>query len=186
MRSYLILLFVTCLAFTGCSSKSTAGSEPNEVESSVEHDTGEDVVYKDDLGRLEELTGRINQACGRNYVAVLGLSTQQAGNQIGIDYSMFGRLSDDGAAVLIASAIAAKSSPALALNKETPTEQEQLSSLLQQDQVTGFCVAKAGFSEKGFSEYLDSYNIFVTDSELKVPTQLRLDAFLRGYNSVSK
>ncbi|MHC4867608.1 MAG: hypothetical protein ACYTEX_26355 [Planctomycetota bacterium] len=136
--------------------------------------------YTNDLDRLGKLSDRINGVCRGAHAVVLGDDSTASGPVVTIDYATFDRLSDDGAAVLIAEAIVAKSvSPA---ERQTPANSQR--HVLQIDETAGRYVAKAGFGADGFAEWLAVKKAVGAGlEENSLPDSLRVAAFMRGYLS---
>ena len=136
--------------------------------------------YANDMERLSKLTEKVNKACRRHNVVVLGGG---GGGVIGVDYGVFDRLGDDGAAVMIAEAIIAASMPKPQFQGQTVDQ----SKVLHGDEVAGSYIAAAGFGPDGFNEWLDADELSpIEQNGRNVPRQLRAEAFMRGYLSVAK
>lgn len=140
--------------------------------------------YSSDLERLNILSERVNRVLRANYVVVLGSSQTATGGCINIDYSLFDKLTDDAAAVLIAEAI--EKSKAGAADNLNPLNQNQSNNnldkrILQIDETAGRTVAAAGFGSDGFTQWLESKEIFDLSYENRVSNSQRLAAFMRGY-----
>ena len=161
-------------------------SEPPGAEP-ADHKISEPSVkrarYANDLDRLDQLTDRMNRACRGSHTVVFGGEGSLAGGGlVSIDYALFDKLSDDGAAVLIAEAIATKSELASSLQEQTQANIER--ALLEADELVGTCVARAGFSSAGFTEWLKARRISTTGPEWnRVPDNMRVAVFMRGYGS---
>jgi hypothetical protein len=138
--------------------------------------------YAHDLDRLGQLGERINRACRKSYAIVLGGSNPVgASGTVGIDYTLFDKLSDDGAAVAIAEAIAAKSERPSGIHAQTRKSER---AVLRRDEAVGRYVARAGFGPSGFAEWLEAGKAFVAVSKKNnLPDSERIAAFTRGYSS---
>lgn len=179
-RLYLVIALTAILCLPGCRKQKQAGDKsiPDKpVEPAVK-----EVEYANDLDRLGQLTDRINRACRNGYVVVFGAEgSVGGGGLISVDYALFNKLSDDGAAVLIAEAIAIRpESPS-----QTPIQQADVSrAVLQADEVAGRYIARAGFSPDGFVEWLGAKGLPTTGlQQNSVPEKMRITAFMRGYSS---
>lgn len=162
--------------FVGEVSKSSTHSKTAESDA-------EQARYANDLDRLGQLTDRVSRACRASYVVVLGVESSAANSSlVSVDYALFDRLSDDGAAVLIAEAIAAKSMQPL----EAQTQVNTNRMVLRADEAVGRYIAEAGFGSDGFAEWLKVKQIFAAGSQQNtVPERMRIAAFMRGYLSAS-
>ena len=104
----------------------------------------------------------------------------EGGGLVSVNYGWFDKLSDDGAAVLIAEAIAAKSRPPL----QSQDSALMRSDMQRLDEAAGRYVSRAGFDSSGFAEWLEARKHLaagvpgntVSDGE-------RMAAFMRGYLS---
>jgi len=140
--------------------------------------------YANDMDRLNQLSERIKRVCRKSCTVTLGIeSSSTTGSVISIDYGLFDRLSDDGAAVLIAEAIVAtKSKPVL--SSQTQMQADTARSVLQTDEAVGRYVAMAGFGQEGFTEWLEARKSSAVDLQHNsVPDKARIAAFMRGYSS---
>jgi hypothetical protein len=145
--------------------------------------TLERAEYANDLDRLEKLTGRIDRACRSSYLVVLGAGDSSiSGGLVSVDYALFDRLSDDGAAVLIAEAIAA--GPKLSSPSQMQAQGGVERAVLQADEAVGRYVARAGFSSSGFTEWLKAQKLSAFGMQQSgVSEKMRISAFMRGYTS---
>ncbi|MHC4867446.1 MAG: hypothetical protein ACYTEX_25520 [Planctomycetota bacterium] len=175
----LALVVVTNCLLPGCGQKvpELANEPARQIIPSSNPDSSK---YTNDLDRLGKLCDRINSICRGAHVVVLGDDSTASGPVVTIDYATFDRLSDDGAAVLIAEAIVAKS--------ESPAERQALANrqrrALQIDETAGRYVAKAGFGSDGFAEWLAVKKTVSAGLEgNSLPDSLRVAAFMRGYLS---
>ena len=182
LRFCLVTILVVTLG-TGCRRKEpvTAANIPQSVNESEPVVKGTE--YKNDLDRLEQLTERINRACRASYVVVLGTSEPSvSGGTVSVDYGLFDKLSDDGAAVLIAEAIAVNSMPPPSSQVQVQTNAER--NVLQADETAGRYIVRAGFGSTGFAEWLEAKNSSTIGLQQNiVPEKLRIAAFMRGYMS---
>lgn len=181
----LMCTFATALCLQGCRKKEPASAADIRQDNKAAEPTLERAEYANDLDRLDQLTDRINRACRGSYVVVLGTGDPAiGGGLIGIDYALFDRLSDDGAAVLIAEAIAAKSkSPSPSQMQAQPSIER---AVLQADEAVGRYIARAEFSSAGFAEWLKAKKLSVGGLQQNgVPEKMRIAAFMRGYASGS-
>ena len=136
--------------------------------------------YANDVDRLSRLSERLSRASGRWYSTVLGGSSQPAGGGlVSVDYALFDRLSDDGAAVLIAEAVFNARRASLA-NSSKPASVDSQRQILQADESVGRCMAKAGFKQDGFGEWLKARDLYSTQQD-EPPKSMRSSAFMRGY-----
>jgi hypothetical protein len=137
--------------------------------------------YANDLDRLGQLTDRINTACRKSHVVLLGAAGPTGGGgPVSVDYALFDRLSDDGAAVLIAEAVTAKDQSPSQIQGHANAAR----AVLQSDEAAGRYVARAGFSSAGFCEWLEAGKAFVTDPRGdSLPQGARIAAFMWGYSS---
>jgi len=159
----------------GCRSGFTEAKTRSRVEN---HNTS----YNNDLDRLTALTSRLNRASGSSFSTVFAIDDTQTGQEmIGIDYALFDRLSDNGAAVLIAESIARK----LIFPLRSTTEQRGFKTTLEVDEMAGVYLARAGFSVSGFSEWLKVGEKTDNLNTIEVPRKRRTDAFLNGYSSAA-
>ena len=143
--------------------------------------------YANDMDRLNQLSERIKRVCRKTCTVTLGVeSSSTTGSVISIDYGLFDRLSDDGAAVLIAEAIVAtKSKPVL--SSQTEMQADTARSVLQTDEAVGRYVARAGFVQEGFIEWLEARKSSAADLQHNsVPDKARVTAFMQGYSSEAK
>ncbi len=141
--------------------------------------------YANDLVRLDKLTERINRACRGSNVVVLGAGDSVTGSGIvSVDYALFDRLSDDGATVLIAEAVAARAKSPSPSQIQIHVNTEN--NILQTDEAVGRYIARAGFSSGGFAEWLNAKKSSVVGLQQNgVPEKMRIAAFMRGYSSES-
>jgi hypothetical protein len=181
----IILAMVVCLP--GCREKepASAADVPNDSKAAgkaAEPDLKK-AEYENDLDRLDRLAERINRACRASYVVVLGAGESSVvGGTVTVDYTLFDKLSDDGAAVLVAEAIAVKSIPPSSSQMQTQTSTERI--ILQADETAGRYVVKAGFGSSGFTEWFKAKKLSTMGlQEDRVPEKMRIGAFMRGYTS---
>lgn len=179
LRFCLVIALAVILYLPGCRKEEPAvyDSTPDEpAEPAVKK-----VEYANDLDRLGLLTERLNRACRKSYVVVLGVEgSVEGGGPVSVDYALFDKLSDDGAAVLIAEAIAARSRP----SSQAPVQTDVSRVTLQADESVGRYIAGAGFSPDGFTEWLRAKDVSAVGPEQNsVPDEMRIAAFMRGYSS---
>ena len=168
------------LCMQGCR-KAEPASADNPASDKVAEAAPDRAEYANDLDRLDQLTDRINRACRGSHVVVLGAgNSAMTGSLVSVDYASFDRLSDDGAAVLVAEAIAASSkSPS-----QMQTQVDMRRVVLETDEVVGRHIARAGFSSAGFAEWLNAKKLLAADTQQSgVPDEMRIAAFMRGYSS---
>jgi hypothetical protein len=137
--------------------------------------------YTNDLDRLGRLTDRINRACRTKHVVVLGGPDSAASNgPVSVDYALFDKLTDDGAAVLIAEAVVSRS-------KSLPlaqTLEDAPRLMLEVDESVGRYVGKAGFGPTGFAEWLTAKSAWGAGlQQNNLPESTRIAAFMRGYSA---
>ena len=182
LRLCLLSVFTAVFSLAGCSSEKPAGKAAASDSVSFSKATGvERAQYANDIERLSRLTDRINRACRGSYVIVLGGDNLAAGGGvISVDYAVFDKLSDDGAAVLIAEAIAAGSRSISQMQTQVNIERE----ILKSDEAVGRYVTRAGFSSDGFTEWLGARTLSAGNRQQNsVPEKVRIAAFMRGYSS---
>ncbi len=176
---------------SGCSSQKPVTVNTASTSDKTIKPKARDLRYDNDLDRLEELTTRINGAYRRSYVVTLGAGdTATVGGLITVDYALFDRLSDDGAAVLIAESITAGSSQPPQPSQASTQAQSRgniVRAILQADESVGRHIARAGFDPTGFTEWLEAKeNAGVNLQQNSVPEKMRIAAFMRGYLSVGR
>jgi hypothetical protein len=134
--------------------------------------------YANDIDRLNQLTDSVNRAFGRCYVTTLGAGGDSpvAGGLVSVDYAVFDRLSDDGAAVLIAEAAVASRIASL----QTQVVGNAHGVILRADESVGRCMARAGFKPEGFGEWLNARSSYDQKQD-EPPESMRTSAFMRGY-----
>ena len=191
LRLCLLSVFTAVFSLAGCSSEEPAGKaaaakDTAAASNSVSFSKAagvERAQYANDLERLSRLTDRINRACRRSYVVVLGGDNSAAGGGVvSVDYAAFDKLSDDGAAVLIVEAIAAGSRSISQMQMQTQVNIER--EILESDEAVGGYVARAGFSSDGFTEWLGARTLSAGNRQQNsVPEKVRIAAFMRGYSS---
>jgi hypothetical protein len=175
------------ICIIGCREKETAVAAdiaPDEQDSNRAAEPGlKRAEYENDIDRLARLSERINRACRASYVVVLSAGeSAMVGGTVTVDYTLFDKLSDDGVAVLVAEAIAAKSIPLSSSQMQIQTNTERV--ILQVDETAGRYVVKAGFRSAGFAEWLDAKKLSTMGlQEGRVPEKMRIAAFMRGYTS---
>ena len=136
--------------------------------------------YANDVDRLNRLSERLSRASDRWYSTVLGCGSQPAGGGlVSVDYALFDRLSDDGAAVLIAEAVFNAKRASLA-NSSNPASVDSQRQILQADESAGRCMARAGFKHAGFGEWLKARDLYSTQQD-EPSKSMRSSAFMRGY-----
>jgi len=190
-RLCLICTLASALWLQGCREKEpasaadTADSSKAAIKDKANEPTLKRAEYASDLERLDQLTERVNRACRGSFVVVLGAGDSAAnGRLIGIDYALFDRLSDDGAAVLIAEAIAAK--PKSPSPSQIQVHGNTENNILQTDESVGRYIERAGFSSAGFAEWLKARKLSAAGPQQdSVPEKMRVTAFMRGYASES-
>ena len=174
---------------SGCSEDSPeTADDSNAVEEAavVQYPAVKRLEYANDQERLTKLAEKVNRACGRAYTAAFGGGRTPTINSslLEIDYALFDSLSDDGAAVLIAEAIASRLWPPPQPYMQVSQAQKLMDTgILKADEFTGNCIAKAGFSPDAFNEWLGVAKRLSPGSLRQdgMPDQMRLDAFMRGY-----
>ena len=185
----LMCTLVMALCQQGCRKKEPASAADIHDGSKAADKATEPILkraeYANDLDRLDQLTERINRVCRGSHVVVLGAGdSSPGGGLISIDYTLFDRLSDDGAVVLIAEAIAARPKPPSPSQMQIPANIER--DVLQNDEAVGRYIARVGFSSAGFSEWLKAKNSSTIGLQQNgVPEKMRIAAFMRGYMSES-
>lgn len=185
------ILLLTLVIFTlvcplGCRVKKTAAQQQQTPELvKTEMPKIDNHGYSNDIERINTISEKINKACRGNYLVILASEgSPTAGNIVNIDYSVFDRLTDDGAAVLIAESIVAKSRPALAAQLQK--QADILKDCLSADETAGVYVGRAGFKSDGFSEWLEVNKTFTSSSQqLNVSKKVRTEAFMKGFVSVN-
>jgi len=177
-------VFVPLLFTCGCGSSDNGGGRPVGGISTPDYLPPMPVRagYRDDLDRLTSITSRINDVLRSSYVVVFGDGRPGANSDIiSIDYALFDRLSDDGAAVQVVEAVLAVSdarSPGEHAGRVTSSE------VLRVDELAGRYVAAAGFKPDGFSEWLRAQrDVSYGRADYSVPARMRAAAFMRGYIS---
>lgn len=196
LRLCLVCTLAMVLCVQGCHKQGLACADDSDGDRTTEaaktgHPARDEAVqpalkkaeYANDIDRLNELTNRVNRACRGYYVVVLGTGGSNAGGGlISVDYSLFDRLSNDGAAVLIAEAVVAGSRPPSGSETGTRINNERF--VLEADETVGRYIARAGFGQAGFAEWLKAKNL--SDDGLQhniIPEKMRIAAFMRGYSS---
>lgn len=189
LRRYLVCAAAVIICLCGCRKEGSSvdDSATCEIAESSPETVAEPGVkrleYANDLERLSQLTDRLNRACGGSYAVVLGGDDSGIpGGLISVGYALFDRLSDDGAAVMIAEAMAAAGSGS-ALRMQTQTGSRE--AILQTDEVVGRYIARAGFGSEGFIEWLNvkkALSIAAVRAD-DVPDRARITAFMHGYSS---
>lgn len=134
-----------------------------------------------DLERLSRITERMNRALRAPHVVTLGgAGSVLGGGPVGVDYAMFDKLSDDGVAVLVAQAIAARSKSPPKIRKPADIAK----TVLERDETVGRYVARAGFGSAGFLEWLRPRRMSAAGRRQNtLPEDARVAAFMRGYSS---
>jgi len=180
LRLCLVCALAVVFCLQGCYRKEPAGAD-NPVSDKVAEPARERAEYANDLDRLDQLTGRINRACRGSHVVVLGAGDSAVSSGlISVDYALFDSLSDDGAAVLVAEAIAARSK----LPSQMQTQADARRVVLETDETVGRYIAKAGFSSAGFAERLNAEKLLAVGLQQSgVPDEMRIAAFMSGYSS---
>ena len=171
---------VAVLCLQGCRKKEPA-SAGNPASDKAAESAPDRAEYAHDLDRLDQLTNRVNKACRGSHMVVLGAGDSAvSGGLVSVDYALFDRLSDDGAAVLVAEAIAARSK----LPSQMQTQADTRRAVLEADETVGRYIAKAGFSSAGFAEWLNAEKLLAAGLQQSgVPDEMRIAAFMRGYSS---
>ena len=142
LRLCLVCVLTAVFCLEGCRKKEGPANNNPTTDNPSESGTTR-AEYANDLDRLGQLADRINRACRRSYVVVLGADDAGAsGGLVSVDYGLFDKLSDDGAAVLIAEAIMAKSRSFPATQTQANTER----AVLQIDEAVGRYIERAFFS----------------------------------------
>lgn len=183
---YLICTLAMAFCLPGCRKKGPA-SAADIVDSSKATNTSTEPTltraeYANDLDRLDRLTERINRACRGSFVVVLSADdSADSGGLVSVDYALFDKLSDDGAAVLIAEAIASRSKSLSPSQIQLHTNTEN--TILQADKAVGRYIARTGLSSAGFAEWLKEKNSTMSLQKNSVPENMRIAAFMRGYTS---
>lgn len=176
----LVCALTVFLCLPGCRKK---GSADEGVISDKAAGTGtKRSQYTNDIDRLGQLTDRINKACRGNYVVVLGAGDITAnGGLVSVDYALFDKLSDDGAAVMIAEVVTSRSK----LFSQTQAQANIGRVVLQVDEAVGRYIARAGFNPGGFAEWLKAKRLSAAGLQQNndVLEKLRIAAFMRGYSS---
>lgn len=180
LRLCFVCALIAVLCLQGCR-KAEPASADNPTSDKVAEPTPDRVEYANDLDRLDQLTDRINRACRGSHIVVLGAGgSAVSGGPVSVDYALFDRLSDDGAAVLVAEAIADRSkSPS-----QMQTQADVRRTVLEADETVGRYTARAGFGSAGFAEWLDAKEPLAAGMQQSgVPDEMRIAAFMRGYSS---
>ena len=180
LRWCLVCVLAAVLCLQGCRKKQPAGAG-NPASDKAAEPAPDRAEYANDLDRLDQLTERVNKACRGSHVVVLGAGDSAvSGGLVSVDYALFDSLSDDGAAVLVAEAIAARSkSPS-----QMQTQADVRRVVLEGDEAVGRYIAKAGFSSAGFAERLNAEKLLAAGLQQNgVPDEMRIAAFMRGYSS---
>jgi len=131
-----------------------------------------------DLKRLGRIAGMINRAMKSSHVVALGgAGSAPHGGLVSIDYALFDKLSDDGVAVLVAKEILTSSKLLLRPQGQGRIER----GVLATDEAVGRCVARAGFRQTGFGEWLNIRKVSAAELQDSLPESIRIAAFMRGY-----
>lgn len=178
LRLCLVAALAGILCLPGCRKQKSA--DDNSASDKPAEPVTKRAEYVNDLDRLGQLTERVNRACRGGYVTVLGADGSTADGLVCVDYALFDKLSDDGAAVLIAEAIAARPKSTSQIQSQVSIERV----ILQADEAVGRYIARAGFSSGGFAEWLEVKKLSAAGSQQNgVPEKARIAAFMRGYSS---
>jgi hypothetical protein len=173
---------------SGCSKEKSA-DKAHQIDSKepVKTSTQEN-QYTNDIDRLNQIANRLNRAFGGNYATIFGTDDETNGPLIAVDYALFDRLSDDGVAAMVAEGMIKKASltnSALASNNP-PNDIVKADEVLTVDETVGRCLAKAGFSSNGFSQWLNSQGLSVAGPDLVgISANMRTKAFMQGFLSIS-
>lgn len=185
LRFCFVWTFAAILCLQGCRKQEPASAYNPASDKVAEPDSEpvpEKAQYANDLDRLGQITDRVNRACRGSHMIVLGSGDSAlSGGLVSVDYALFDKLSDDGAAVLIAEAIAAKSRSPSPSHLQAEDIMEKV--ILQADEAAGRYVARAGFVPAGFTEWLEAKKSPTADLQQQngVPDKMRIAAFMRGY-----
>jgi uncharacterized phosphosugar-binding protein len=179
-----VFLFSVC--FSACrTTKPAVEKSANMSDAKAAGATVEKRGYANDIERLNILTEKINKACRGNYLVVFGGERASSGrNVVNIDYALFDRLSDDGAAVLITEAIV----PTLKLPSQSQVQKQTdiQKDVLLGDENVGLYVGRAGFKSDGFAKWLKAKEMHAGNlQQANVPDKIRIEAFMRGYLSAN-
>lgn len=156
----------------------------NPVNEKVAAPAPKRAEYANDLDRLAKLTEQVNRVCRIGFVVTFGTGDlAPSGRVLTVDYALFDRLGDDGAAVLVAEAIEA-AGPKQPSYLPTNSPGNNAKVLLESDEDVGRYVARAGFGPDGFAEWLMAKELSATGPQPGgVPEKMRIAAFMRGYQS---
>jgi len=180
LKLYLVFAITVLFCLEGCRKKEPAGESGEKSDKTAESGTKR-AQYANDLDRLGQLSGKINRACKGSYVVVLGAGDSDAGGGlISVDYALFDKLSDDGAAVLIAESITTR----FKSFSPTPVQTNIGRAVLQADEAAGRYIARTGFSPAGFVEWIRAKRLSATSIQQSGESEkMRIAAFMRGYSS---
>lgn len=179
LKLFLVYVLVFCLS--GCPKEQTAEDtvESNQRSESVDNENR----YASDLDRLGRITERLNSTYRAGFVVVFGVDSPAAGsNMVTVNYGLFDKLTDNGAAVLIAENIFTK----LWIPNQRLTQSDIERDVLETDETVGRHIAKAGFDSSGFNEWLEAKKLFASGEQVTVADKMRTDAFMRGYLSINR
>ncbi len=143
-----------------------------------------DQGYANDIERLESITDRLRKAGLVGPIVAFGEQGQATEQLIMVDYTLFDSLTDDGVAVTIAEAMVKRilSVDASGSEVNNPTSILQTDKIMQIDALVGRYVARSGFAEKGFAEWLErNQELFTEAQEPRVAHDLRSKAFIEAY-----
>ena len=180
----LIFLAVILCSISGCKKNPPQAEDKGNTEVVAKVNTTVP-LYKDDTGRLNTIVERLNKHCGSNHTAIFGSGINMEGPLITVDYGSFDRLSDDGVAAMIAKALSSVSiSNRMTVNLGANQTRPQAGDILASDVVAGKLLARAGFSAKGFREWLDMQNLSpLSPADETISETLRTEAFMQGFLS---
>ena len=191
----IICLLTTILCLQACTKQKAVAADKEVPEQITDSKEAVDLQvkklsYANDIDRLNQITERINRACRKGHVVVLGGAGIAGSDITSVDYALFDKLSDDGAAVLIAQAITEdKSQPSPQMQNPAPgvTISNSGRDVLQRDEIVGSYIARAGFSSGGFAEWLWANKLLTSGpQQIVVSSEARISAFMRGYSLESK
>ena len=199
----LVCFLSVALATLGCLDNKDESSQKQEDAKSVSKDLSNEPTGREkervvidnanhggqtsDLQRLQNLTERLNLAKGSNYRVVFGLPNGSENTEIAVDYALFDRLSDDTVAVMIAEEIATReiipSFQPQSVPNPTTGQILQRRDILRADEMVGRHLAAAGFGADGFRDWLENRNFLATAPAIPVSANLRVEAFLKGFEA---
>ena len=177
---YFIWLFIVwaVLVTVGCTKKEPVKPEqaaPDKQSASVQQHMTNKNEELNDTERLDQIVKKLNKVLGNEYTVVFG-GTGFRGPLVTVDYGLFGRLSEEGLAVMITDAIFQEH-----MDETKPLSQAQ--KRLRIDAEIGKYVALAGYKADGFREWLEQIDLisYQPDEKNMPSIQRRMYAFSEGY-----